>query len=125
MFFGVPVVDLTYHQVELFGYARHFKHMMTELKSKPPEEYYDDPDKLIEYVEAGKNADKMIEKSKKNEKEHSAMSVVGATKQDLERMGLSAGNHEIGDVNLSNVAAQKEGSLDMEDMIKIHDKGHL
>ena len=125
VFFGVPVVDLTYHQVELFGYARHFKHMMTELKSKPPEEYYDDPDKLIEYVEAGKNADKMIEKSKKNEKEHSAMSVVGATKQDLERMGLSAGNHEIGDVNLSKVAAQKEGSLDMEDMIKIHEKGHL
>ena len=67
----------------------------------------------------------MIEKSKKNEKEHSAMSVVGATKQDLERMGLSAGNHEIGDVNLSKVAAQKEGSLDMEDMIKIHEKGHL
>ena len=125
IFFGQPVVNLTYHQVELFGYARHFKHAMTELKSKPPEEYYDDPDKLMEYVDAGKNAEKMIEKTQSQQKEHSAMSVVGATKEDLERMGLSAGNHDIGAVDLSQAASKKDGSLDMDDLIKIHEKGHL
>jgi hypothetical protein len=125
IFFGKPVMNLTYHQVELFGYARHFKHMMSEAKSKPPDEYYDDPDKLIEYVETGKNAESMIEKAKSGSRENAATSIVGATKQDLERMGLSAGNHDVGDVNLSKVASQKEGSLDMEDLIKIHEKGSL
>ena len=100
-FFGKPVIGLTYYQVELFGYAKHFKHLMSELKSKPPEEYYDDPDKLIDFVEAGKNAEKMLEKSSKNAKEHEAMSVVGATAQDLERMGLTPSNNEIGNTNLS------------------------
>ena len=97
-FFGKPVIGLTYYQVELFGYAKHFKHLISELKSKPPEEYYDDPDKLIDFVEAGKNA---------------------------ERMGLTPSNNEIGNTNLSKIASQKEGSLSMNDMIKIHEKGHL
>ena len=125
MFFGKPVVDLTYHQVELFGYARHFKHMMSEAKSKPPDEYYDDPDKLIEYVETGKNAESIIEKAQSGGRENAATSIVGATKEDLERMGLSSGNHDVGEVNLSKVASQKEGSLDMDDLIKIHEKGSL
>ena len=126
IFFGKAVVDLTYHQVELFGYARHFKHMMSDMKAQPPSEYYDDPDKLIEFVEAGKNAEKMLEKAEKNAKEHGAMSIVGATKEDLRRMGLAAGSsEEVSSTSLSKEASKKEGSLDMEDIIKIHEKGHL
>ena len=122
IFYGNPVVKLSYHQVELFGYARHFKHLMSELKSKPPEDYYDDPDKLIEYVEAGKNAEKMLEKSEKNSKGHGAMSVVGATKEDIRRMGLTAeSNEEVSGISLSKEAAKKQGSLSMEDMIKLHE----
>ena len=126
MFFGKPVVDLTYHQVELFGYARHFKHMMSDMKAQPPSEYYDDPDKLIEFVEAGKNAEKMLEKAEKNTKEHGAMSIVGATKEDLRRMGLdSGGSEDVFHTSLSKEASKKEGPLDMQDLIKIHEKGHL
>ena len=127
IFFGKPVIDLTYHQVELFGYARHFKHMLSEMKATPPSEYYDDPDKLIEFVEAGKNAEKMIEKAEKNDKTHGAMSVVGATKEDLRRMGLTPGGgyEEVSGTSLSKEAAKKDGSLDMEDLMKIHEKGHL
>lgn len=126
IFFGKPVIDLTYHQVELFGYARHFKHMMSEMKAQPPSDYYDDPDKLIEFVEAGKNAEKMLEKAEKNSKEHGAMSVVGATEEDLRRMGLSAGaSEEVAATSLAKEASKKDGSLDMEDLIKIHEKGHL
>jgi hypothetical protein len=126
IFFGKPVIDLTYHQVELFGYARHFKHLLSDMKATPPSEYYDDPDKLIEFVEAGKNAEKMLEKADQNSKEHGAMSVVGATKEDLERMGLTPGSsEELSGTSLSKEAAKKKGSLDMEDIIKIHEKGHL
>lgn len=122
IFYGLPVVKLSYHQVELFGYARHFKHLMSELKAKPPEEFYDDPDKLIEFVEAGKNAEKMLEKAEKNAKDHGAMSVVGATKEDLRRMGLTQqSNDEVSGVSLSKEASKKQGSLTMEDMIKLHE----
>ena len=126
IFFGEPVVKLSYYQVELFGYARHFKHLMSELKSKPPDEYYDDPDKLIEYVEAGKSAQKMLERGKNKDREHTATSVIGATKEDLRRMCLNkADNDEVGSTSLSKEASKKEGSLSMDDLIKIHEKGKL
>ena len=127
IFFGKPVIDLTYHQVELFGYARHFKHMLSEMKAQPPSDYYDDPDKLIEFIEAGKNAQKMIENAEKNEKSHGAMSVVGAPPEDLRRMGLTPGGgyEDVSGTSLSKEAAKKDGSLDMEDLMKIHEKGRL
>jgi len=125
-FYGKAVVELSYHQVELFGYARHFKSLLSDMKTSPPSEYYDDPDKLMEFVDAGKNAEKMLEKAEKNDKAHGAMSVVGATKEDLRRMGLTPGSsEELSGTNLQQEAAKKQGSLDMEDMIKIHEKGHL
>ena len=77
------------------------------MKATPPSEYYDDPDKLIEFVEAGKNAEKMLEKADKNSKEHGAMSIVGATKEDLERMGLTPGSSE----ELSGTSLSKEASI--------------
>ncbi len=54
------------------------------------------------------------------------MSVVGATQEDLRRMGLSAGaSEEVAATSLAKEASKKDGSLDMEDLIKIHEKGHL
>ena len=68
----------------------------------------------------------MLEKAEKNSKEHGAMSVVGATQEDLRRMGLSAGaSEEVAATSLAKEASKKDGSLDMEDLIKIHEKGHL
>ena len=120
-FYGKPVITLTYHQVELFGYARHFKGLLSDMKTSPPSEYYDDPDKLVEFIEAGKNAEKILEKTEKNVKEHSALSIVGATEEDIRRMGLQS-SKEIGSVNLSKEASKKDGNLSMEDLIKIHEK---
>ena len=126
IFFGEPVIKLSYYQIELFGYARHFKYLMSDLKTKPPDEYYEDPDKLIEYIEAGKSAQKMLEKGKSLDKEHTASSVIGATKDDLKRMGLTTTtNEDVGSTDLSKEAAKKKGSLSMDDLIKIHEKGRL
>ena len=50
-----------------------------------------------------------------------ATTVVGATQEDLERMGISKTTQEGENVvNLNEVAAKKGGNLNMEDLIKLH-----
>ena len=116
-FFGKPLVELTFYQVELFGYARYYKSLMESSESKVPDEVRQDPEKIVEWFESSKNAKEVMDKSQTAGKEGSATSLVGATKQDLKRLGLDNPNETI---SLAKKAAEKGGSLTMEDMMKIH-----
>lgn len=122
-FFGKPVIDLSYHQVELFGHARHFKHALSNMKGNPPDELYDAPEKLEEWINSGKNADKMMEKAKAKNKEHGASSIVGATTEDLKRLGYTFENNtEVSKTKLSESANNSgKDRLSFEDLIKIHE----
>ena len=117
VFFGKPLVDLTFYQIELFGYARYYKAMIENSESKVPEEIKEDPEKLIDWFESTKSARETLDKSEIAGKEGSATSLVGATQQDLQRLGLDNPNETI---NLAKQAAKKGGSLSMEDMMKLH-----
>lgn len=118
-FFGEPIVKLTFNQCDLFSYGKYFKHVLSEMKNPPSDEMMDDPDKLIELFNVGKGAEKILEKSAG--KEGAATTIVGATKEDMDRMGISDSQDEGENVvNLSDVAAQKGGNLNMEDLIKLH-----
>ena len=116
-FFGKPLVELTFYQVELFGYGRYYKSLMENSEAQVPDDVKEDPEKLVEWFESTKNAREVLDKSKGSEKEGSATSLVGATKQDLKRLGLDNPNETI---NLAKKAAEKGGTLSMEDMMKIH-----
>jgi len=116
-FFGKPLVELTFYQVELFGYGRYYKSLMENSEAQVPHDVKEDPEKLVEWFESTKNAREVLDKSKGSEKEGSATSLVGATKQDLKRLGLDNPNETI---NLAKKAAEKGGTLSMEDMMKIH-----
>ena len=116
-YYGKPVVDLTYNQGELFSYGRYFKSILSEMKNKPHPEVMDDPDKLIELYNVGQNADKM----KQSMENADATTVVGATSEDLERMGLKGPSDEPqAGVSLQAEAAKKGGKLSMEDLMKLH-----
>ena len=117
VFFGKAVVELTFYQVELFGYGRYYKNMIQNSENKPPDEISQNPDKLVEWFESSKSARETIDKSKNSEKEGSAVSLVGATKQDLKRLGLDNPNETI---NLAKKAAEKGGRLTMEELAKLH-----
>ena len=117
VFFGKPLVDLTFYQIELFGYARYYKAMIENSEAKVPEEIKEDPEKLIDWFESTKSARETLDKSEIASKEGAATSLVGATQQDLERLGLDNPNETI---NLAKQAAKKGGSLTMEDMMKLH-----
>lgn len=113
-FFGKSVCELTYNQVKLLIYSRFFKNVFQQ-NDKMPQEIKNDPDKIIDYVNANENAKKMIEN--KNNKENQASSIVGATAEDLEYVGLKAKGQKT--LSLADEAKKKGGSLSMEDMMKI------
>ena len=106
-----------YNQGELFSYGKYFKHILSEMKNKPHPDVMDDPDKLIELYNVGQNADK-IKQSMENA---DASTVVGATSEDLERMGLKAPSDEPQQgISLAEEAAKKGGKLSMEDLMNLH-----
>lgn len=115
IYYGKPVVKLTYNQADLFSYGRYFKHILSEMKNKPHQDVMDDPDKLIELYNIGQNSDKIKQSAENSD----ASTIVGATKEDLERMGISSPSEDKG-VSLSQEAAKKGGKLSMDDLIKLH-----
>ena len=117
VFFGKPLVNLSFYQLELFGYGRYYKSMIQNSENKPPEHITEDPEKLVEWFESTKSAVETLEKSEAKAGEHGATSLVGATKDDLKRLGLDNPNETI---SLAKKAAEKGGRLTMDDMMKIH-----
>jgi len=113
-FFGEPVCSLTYNQLKLIIYARFFKNVFQQ-HDKMPQEIKKDPDKIMDYVNANENAKKIIEKNES--KQNVAESIVGATSEDLEYLGLKGKNQKT--LSLSEEAKKKGGSLSMDDMMKL------
>lgn len=87
-FYGKPVVDLTDYQINLLMYGKYFKNLMSQYGEKLPDFMGENPDDIIEWFEITKN----VEKSgilEEKEGDTSAMSVTGATKEDLKIMGIN------------------------------------
>jgi len=116
--YGKPIVDLTFYQMEIFGYARYFKNALSQAKHRPPDEYYEDPNKLVEWLESSKNAEEVLSKNEgsSNKTEGTiATSIVGANKEDLAKIGKDENS-----ISLHKEAEKKGGTLTMEDLIKMH-----
>ena len=62
-----------------------------------------------------KNAKEILDKAK--DEEGAASSIVGATKEDLEHLGVDMKTEGI---SLEQAAADKGGSLNMQDLMKLH-----
>lgn len=118
---GKGAIFLTFYQIELFSFARYFKNAVSNSKHKPPDDYYEDPDKLIEWIESSKNMEEVLDKTSKNSKNQDAKavvatSVVGASKEDLKKAGLDQGKG----ISLTEEARKKGGVLNMQDLMKLH-----
>lgn len=115
-FYGKPIVELSFYQTELFSHGMRFKNILSDTKNKPPDNIAEDPEKLIEWAEANKNAEQHLD-SEGEGKEGTATSLVGATKEDLEHLGIDTKNEGI---SLQKAAEKSGGSLNMEDLMKLH-----
>ena len=120
IFYGKPLVELSFYQIELFSYGKYFKSIFANAKTKPPQYLMNDPEGLIEWFEGSKNVDDALNKhSKVTQKDNVATSIVGATGEDLKRLGLKS-EEKTTDIDLAKEAAKKGGKLDMQDLIKLH-----
>ena len=115
-FYGKPVIDLTFYQIEIYSYGRYFKSIIQNSEEKIPDQIVEDPDKLIEWAESSKNVKEVLEKTS-GDAESGASSIMGATKQDLAKAGIDE-NQDV--IDLSQKAQEKGGRLTMEDMMKLH-----
>lgn len=116
--YGKPVIYLTFYQMEIFGYARYFKNALSEAKHRPPDEYYEDPDKLVDWLESSKNMEDVLDKHEKNQKKTEgaiATSIIGAKKEDLAKIGKDESG-----ISLHKEAEKKGGTLSMQDLMKMH-----
>ena len=91
--------------------------LMENAKAPAPDYLYDDPDALIEYYEGSKNADHLIDSGSDKDE----TTIVGASNKEMEKLGL---NKQEGQstkkISLAEQASKKGGSLNMQDLMKIH-----
>lgn len=116
--FGVPVVKLSYFQVELVNTAKMLKSLISEAKHKPTDQDYRDPDSLLAWMESnsGRSNPSVKDDYKESSGEGGGVSYVGATEDDLRDMGVADEEK----ISLSKEAAKKGGKLNMSDMMKLH-----
>ena len=116
-FYGKPIVELTYNQLDLFSFGRYFKAMISQMKRQPSEQELDDPDEIIKMFNISQSAEKVMANT--SDKDNVATTIVGATKKDMGRIGVEDTSKQEG-VDLAEEAAKKGGSLSMSELIKLH-----
>jgi hypothetical protein len=116
-FFGEPAVSLTFYQAELFGHAKYFKSILQDSKNKPPHDVMDDPDAIIDWYESSKASQAAFDKVK-DTGNVGGSSIVGASKQEMTKLGAIDDGEKF--IDLAQEAMKKGGSLNMEELIKLH-----
>jgi hypothetical protein len=104
-FFKKPVYELTFYQLNLLNYTKVLNSILENVEGIP-ESIKSNPDDLIDYAESKQKNKNVVEKSKDKQ----GFSVVGATKKDMDEMGVS---DELA-VSPFELAKEK-GSLTIED----------
>ena len=112
-FFGKPVVDLTNYQLNLILYTKIFKNIMEQYSEEIPDRIKGDPDGLLDFANSSESRDKIKEELSKDS---GASTIVGATKEDMDELGLSRPKQG---KTLEDLAKDKGGSLSMKDLMDL------
>ena len=112
-FYGKPVSQLSSYQIEIFGYGRFFKNIFGEHGDAIPDDIKNDPEKLMEWSESNRNSKELL--SKIQDKTSGGAAIIGATNEDLKKMGL---NNQVVDLNAE--ITKKGGSLNFQDILRMH-----
>lgn len=112
-FFGRPVARLTNFQLNLLIYTRIFKNIFEQNKDIP-ERMMKDPKALLDFAASADSREKA--KSQLNKDGSAGASVVGATSQDLDDLGLSSESQK----TMTQAAKEKGGSLSMKDLMDLN-----
>ena len=116
IFFGKPIIDLTNYQIDIFSTGKFYKSVMSS-RGNPPEEYYEDPEKVVEWYESSKSVEEIHKQTEGKE----ASTIVGADKEEMKQLIKS--DPTAVDLNKEVSKKMKEKgthNLDMKDIMKIH-----
>jgi hypothetical protein len=90
-FWGKRILDLTIFQSDLSYWGKTFKNMINNSENRIPAEILSDPEKLISFMNLNNEAQKNLTNT---QGELGAVSQVGATNEDYEKMGMKVDNSQ-------------------------------
>tara|TARA_R110001592_G_scaffold150141_4_gene375829 strand:+ start:537 stop:1511 length:975 start_codon:yes stop_codon:yes gene_type:complete len=110
--FGKPLADLTSYQLKLISFGRYFLNIFKNSQKEIPDNVAKDPELLISFYQNQKN-----ERSKtRAQSSEGGSAYFGASKEDIEDIKL---NDERA-IDLTEEVKKQGGSLNMEQMMKLH-----
>ena len=113
-FFGFPVCRLTHNQLKLIIFTRVFKSIFDN-NDNIPEQIRKDPQGLMDFASSSKKGREELER---HEDKGGASTIVGATKEDYEYMGVETEGPDK-PISLNEAAKKKGGSLNMNDLMDL------
>lgn len=118
---GLPASKCTKFQIDLLILGKIYKNViknMAEMNKPIPPEILGDPDKFVEWVDNQQNENdtKNISRVNKSQGKNSVSSYVGATNQDLNKMGVKV--EKMRGKSLLELAEEKGGTLEKSDYFK-------
>lgn len=120
-FYGKPIIGLTLCQIDVFNHAKTYKAVMSQ-GNNPPDEMYEDLDKLVAFYDSYSGSGSSGLKEAKNK---DSQSIVGATIEEMQQ--LTKGDDGTSVITLGNVEKnlQEKGrtlsDLSFEEIVKIHE----
>lgn len=116
IFFGRPITELTYNQINLFSVAKTYKYVLEKSGEYPPT-YIEKLSDLVQWYESRSLGDfKSKNKNKSTDKEFSGQTYIGATEEEMKKMVSSS--DEV--IDLVKEAKKSNKDLSFEELLKIH-----
>ena len=125
-FYGVATSKCTKHQIDLLLYGKIFRETIkSAAEGGEPinDEIVNDPEKLVQYVDNLSSGNRQPRKAPKGggrEGEYAVTSHVGATKEDLDQMGVKV--EKVGGKSLLQLAREKGGKLEKNDYLSAREQ---
>lgn len=124
-FWGKPCSLCTKYQIDILIYGKMYKNLIKNYSEngKPiSDEILEDPEKFIEWVDnqSNTNSKPNFKKNSKSNSANTVSSYVGATKEDLDYLGVTTS--KIKGKSLLELAAEKGGVLDKNDYLSLREK---
>lgn len=111
-FFGKPICEMTFYQIELLRYGVHFRNVLSSTDlSQAPKGMLDDPDALTDYANTVKRGRQDLEQQGAFEE---GAIVMGGKKSDDKALGVKPGG-----INLREEMAKNGGQLGMDFFAKM------
>lgn len=121
IFWGKKLLDCTKYQTDVLLYGKLYRNTIrsyAENGSPVPENVLEDPEKFISWLE-DQNQSHKKNSAKKSKSKNAVSSFVGATPEDLEKMGVKVERFK--GKTLLDLAKEKGGTLEKHDYLKVRE----